>query len=802
MKIKHKTNIFLLLLFLVNAVYSQELKIIDAYGNPVKSKTVILNNTFSDTLETNSRGKIKIRKNTDYQSITILEYNTIVSKDSIKNGVLQISNSETDALPTFETKTTNHSHILNNLKEFDHETITKEKILNSDYSTSADILLLTDGVTIQKSQGGGGSPIIRGFEANRILLMIDGVRMNNAIYRNGHVQNSLTVDPFIIEDFNIIYGPSAVTYGSDAIGGVINYITTEPKLSNKKDSTLEKIRFITRLNKGADELTNHVDFNFGKQKWASFSSLTFKQFGDIVMGKNRKHGYADWGKVPYSIYPASGADSLIINPNPDNQPNIGYDQIDVTQKFLFKPTQHLEISTNSQLSTSSNIQRFDQLNNYNENGIPQFATWEYGPQLRIMNVFNLNWKKLTPLFDDISLNASYQQVSESRNIRQFNNPYLEQNNEQVQVFGVNICANRSLTETLSLTYGGEVYFNDIWSTGKRTNIYTQSDFSHLSRYPSGGSGMIMQGYYGMVRWQKEKLSVVSGVRYALNKINGQFNDYIFGVHFEEINVNNNALNGSFHISYYPNTKTKYNFSLSTGFRSPNVDDLGKIFNKDGFITVPNVNLIPEYAYNSSLGLTKTYLIRNENSLKVKWNGFGTLLNNMIIKDDFHLNNQPYLNWNGVQYAVLANRNTNQGLVYGVNHSLELRIRNLQIKYALNYTKGIITYNATPVGHIPPITGNFFITLTEDEFTFSVFSLFNGVKNRNNFGPGNVDNPFEATDSGYPSWYTLNARISSTINSKLNLAINLNNIFDVHYKTFASGISAPGRNLGVTLKLVY
>ena len=276
MKIKHKTNIFLLLLFLVNAVYSQELKIIDAYGNPVKSKTVILNNTFSDTLETNNRGKIKIRKNTDYQSITILEYNTIVSKDSIKNGVLQISNNETDALPTFETKTTNHSHILNNLKEFDHETITKEKILNSDYSTSADILLLTDGVTIQKSQGGGGSPIIRGFEANRILLMIDGVRMNNAIYRNGHVQNSLTVDPFIIEDFNIIYGPSAVTYGSDAIGGVINYITTEPKLSNKKDSILEKIRLITRLNKGADELTNHVDFNFGQKKWASFSSLTYK----------------------------------------------------------------------------------------------------------------------------------------------------------------------------------------------------------------------------------------------------------------------------------------------------------------------------------------------------------------------------------------------------------------------------------------------------------------------------------------------------------------------------------------------
>ena len=149
MKTKLKSNIFFLLLVLVNTIYSQELKIIDAYGNPVKSKTIILNNSFSDTLKTNNRGKIKIHKNTDYQSVTILEYNTIVPKDSIRNGVLQITYSNVDALPTFETKTTNHSNILNSLKEFDHETITKEKILNSDYSTSADILLLTDGVTVQ-----------------------------------------------------------------------------------------------------------------------------------------------------------------------------------------------------------------------------------------------------------------------------------------------------------------------------------------------------------------------------------------------------------------------------------------------------------------------------------------------------------------------------------------------------------------------------------------------------------------------------------------------------------------------------
>ncbi len=803
-----KTNIIAYILFFscitTNTICSQEIRLINPYGNPAINKTVLVNRGNVDTLKSNKRGKINISKSDEYHSITILEHNQTILKDTIlkNNGLVTVSSSSADALPTFETKISNKANILNHLKEFDHETITKDQINNNDYSTSADILLLSDGVTIQKSQGGGGSPIIRGFEANRILLMIDGVRMNNAIYRSGHIQNSLTIDPFIVESFNVIYGPSAVIYGSDAIGGVINYFTTKPSLSTKKDTALEKVRFLSRLNKGADELTNHVDINIGYNKWASFSSLTFKQFGDIVMGKNRQHGYNDWGKVPFYVNNNFRNDSLVQNPNPDNQFGVGYNQIDFTQKFVFSPNRNFEIYTNSQFSTSTNIQRFDQLNNFNEIGLPQFSTWEYGPQLRIMNVLNVYWKKSTRLFNNIVFNTSHQHLEESRNIRLYNDPFLDQNKEQVDVVGININANKTISETLSVSYGGEVYSNKINSKGKRTNIFTHEDFSHLSRYPNGGSGMVMQGFYSMLRWQKEKWSFVSGVRYAINEIKGQFNDSIFGNYFEEINAKNNSLNGSLYLSYYPNSNTKYNFSICTGFRSPNVDDFGKVFNKDGFITVPNNNLIPEYAYNGSFGISKTFLVGKENNLKIKCNGFGTWLNNMIIKDNFYLNGQTHLEWNGIQYAILANRNASQGLVYGINHSLEFKIKHLQVKYALNYTRGIITYNSMPVGHIPPITGNVFINWITDKYTFSIFSLFNGEKNQRDFGPGNVDNPLEATIDGYPSWYTINTRFSKKINSNLDLSISCNNILDIHYKRFASGISAPGRNIGFTLKLIY
>jgi len=106
--------------------------------------------------------------------------------------------------------------------------ISSKDILNLRPSSGADLIALSPGVRIQKSQGGGGSPVIRGFEANRILLVVDGVRLNNAIFRSGHLQNAITVHPNIIERVEVVYGSSSVGYGSDALGGVVHYYTRNP----------------------------------------------------------------------------------------------------------------------------------------------------------------------------------------------------------------------------------------------------------------------------------------------------------------------------------------------------------------------------------------------------------------------------------------------------------------------------------------------------------------------------------------------------------------------------------------------
>ncbi|HMC00807.1 MAG TPA: TonB-dependent receptor plug domain-containing protein, partial [Flavobacteriaceae bacterium] len=117
--------------------------------------------------------------------------------------------------------------------------------------TSADLLESTGNIYVQKSQLGGGSPMIRGFSTNRLLITVDGIRMNNAIFRGGNLQNVISIDPFSVQNTEITLGAGSVIYGSDAIGGVMSFYTKQPKLSYK-DSIAFNINSIGRYASASD----------------------------------------------------------------------------------------------------------------------------------------------------------------------------------------------------------------------------------------------------------------------------------------------------------------------------------------------------------------------------------------------------------------------------------------------------------------------------------------------------------------------------------------------------------------------
>ena len=159
--------------------------------------------------------------------------------------------------------------------------------------TSADMLSYIPGVKVQKTQFGGGSPVLRGMEANRILLVVDGVRMNNAIYRKGHLQNSITVAPSMLDKTEVLFGPSSVIYGSDALGGVIHYYTRRPQVSERPDVSLDVLMRYGTIN---NENTVSAGVEVQLKGFASFTNISHSKFGDLRMGENRPHGFREWGK--------------------------------------------------------------------------------------------------------------------------------------------------------------------------------------------------------------------------------------------------------------------------------------------------------------------------------------------------------------------------------------------------------------------------------------------------------------------------------------------------------------------------
>jgi len=257
--------------------------------------------------------------------------------------------------------------------------VSSKAIQFSNPQTSADLLESTGKVYIQKSQLGGGSPMIRGFSTNRLLITVDGVRMNNAIFRGGNLQNVISVDPFSINNTEVTLGAGSIIYGSDAIGGVMSFYTKKPKFS-LTDSTRINANALVRYATASEEKTAHIDFNMGYKKWAFLTNVSYTNFNDLRMGK---HGPEDYLR-PEFVNTNNGVDEIIENTNPLIQKFTGYNQVNLMQKVSFKPYENLDFDLGLFYTTTSDNPRYDRLIRY-RNGQLRSAEWYYGPQKWFMS---------------------------------------------------------------------------------------------------------------------------------------------------------------------------------------------------------------------------------------------------------------------------------------------------------------------------------------------------------------------------------------------------------------------------------
>ncbi|MDQ3072416.1 MAG: TonB-dependent receptor [Bacteroidota bacterium] len=679
------------------------------------------------------------------------------------------------------------------------EIIGLREIANSSQPTTADLLQQSGNVMVQKSQMGGGSPIIRGFEANKVLIVVDGVRMNNAIYRGGHLQNVITLDNAMLDRVEIVFGPGSVVYGSDALGGVMHFYTKRPMLTDTGEGYLFKTNAFTRYSSAANEATGHVDFNIGLKKLSFFTSLTHSNYGDLRQGSVRNPFYGDFGLRNEYTSRIDGRDTVLPNADPLIQKQSGYAQGSAMQKIYFQPTVYQNHTLNFQYSTSSDVPRYDRLSQY-RGGKLRFAEWYYGPQERFLGAYILNLSRKRTLYDHSRITVAYQAIEESRHDRAFGNDMLSHRTERVNVYSFNFDFDKEI-DRHELRYGFEAAHNDVISTAFAENITNGEKAKLDTRYPDGGSQMSTLAAYFTHAWEiSPKLILSDGVRLSHVRLNARFDDRsLFSFLPEKIEQENTALNGNAGIVFSPGKGWRFTLTGSTGFRAPNVDDLARIFESvPGRVIVPNPNLKPEYTYNLDIGVSK--LIRKQ--LRLEGVGYYTLYKNALTVMPYDLDGQRYLLYGDSMSLIVANVNAGSAYIYGFNFSINADLSDAVTLYSkLSYTYGRINTDSVdyPLDHIPPVFGKSGITLNLKKFRGEFFALYNGWKRLKDYNLAGEDNIANATEFGTPAWYTLNIRTSYQVNTHIRAQVSVENILDLNYRVFASGISAPGRNFIITLR---
>jgi hemoglobin/transferrin/lactoferrin receptor protein len=710
-------------------------------------------------------------------------------------------------------------------------TVIKQKEIEfTNPATTADMLQNTGEVFVQKSQLGGGSAVMRGFEANKVLIVVDGVRMNNAIYRGGHLQDLITLDPNMLDRTEVIFGPSSTIYGSDALGGVMHFYTKAPKFSSN-DKLLVKGNGALRYSSAMAEQTGHIDLNVGTNKFASMSNITFSDFNDLRSGTTKLAGSPNSWDCNYYIEQYTNAngvkrDTMLMNPDNNVMRRSGYSQFDLMQRFAFKASQYLTLGLNLQYSQSTNINRYDRLtetttstisvatNSFDASGNPlyiranklRFAEWYYGPQKRLLTALTADFSKGTAISDNIKVIAAFQKIDQDRISRNFQNNFKTSQMEDVSVISVNVDAFKKIKEKHELRYGLETTLNNVNSTAETRNIIADTTGKAQTRYGDNGNKMNTNGVYLSHSYEVNENFVISdGIRFTANSLEANFKDTTFyRFPYTKASQKNSALTACIGFTWREKDNYKVSLLANTGFRTPNIDDMAKVFNSNASIlVVPNPDLKPEYATNFEMSFSKII----EKNYRFDLTTYYTVLENAIVQADFKFNGADSALFNGSKKKTQAMQNKDRAYIYGVTGGLQFDFnQNVSFKSTVSYVYGryadVKKDTILPLDHIPPMFGQTSLLIKQNKMDGEFFVRFQGKKATGDYSPSGEDNAQYSADKakGYmPAWFTVNARMGYNFTNNLRINIACENITDNRYRVFASGINAPGRNFIVSLR---
>lgn len=618
--------------------------------------------------------------------------------------------------------------------------IDSKHFLQRQARTSPEILL-SEGIWTQKTNHGGGSLFIRGLTGNQILLLIDGIRLNNSTYRYGPNQYLNTVDVFSIGSVEILRGGGSVLYGSDALGGTLQMRSKEIDFSETKKISASCLGRLASQNM---EKSTHANFQLSKKKWAIGADLTYRNFGDLV-----------------------GGDTTGI------QTPSGYNELAYSLKVKLALAKNLNLTALNQLVRQEDVAVFHKVK------LENFSFNQMQPQQRHLSYLRFDYTPKSKIINRLEANISLQNTSETRQSQKNGTSKQTNETDKIQVVGMYLFTETVLNPFYSINTGTEVYVDKVNSEKIEINQLDNSKVTKRGLYPDGAS------YSNFALYQNHHLTwknwaFQAGLRYNLYQISMKDKD------LGNVEIQPSALVYDAAIQYFIQKKQHFYTHFSTGFRAPNIDDMGTLGIVDFRYELPNYNLAPEKSRNFEIG----YKI-NTNRLKLNTYFYYNHLQNLITRTK----QNQVIN----TYQVYIKENTDQAFIRGFETNTKFQITsNLGLNSAINYTFGQNLTKNEPLRRIPPLFYNIQLQYSYKKFytnlTFFAANqqtrLAQGDKDDNRIPKGGTG-AFQVLHwfGGY-TWRSLDANIS------------VQNITNADYRIHGSGVNGAGRHLIVSLRYTF
>lgn len=616
--------------------------------------------------------------------------------------------------------------------------IDDQAVAESGASKTPDILTGTEGLLIQKTNAGGGSPYIRGLIGKQVLIMVDGVRLNNSFYRFGPHQYLNTIDPNIIERIEVVRGPASVLYGSDALGGVINVITKRRTDFTRAAAAEGLLQLHAET---ADrQITGRVQIEGNQGALGLLGGISAKQFGDL------RGGGETGTQVP-----------------------TGYDEAAADMKLNYRLDGTRELILAHQFSRQYDVPKTSEVTLGNK------LKFNYEPQIRSLTYLEYRAKGAgAGFFDSMRLNVSYNRQKEGEEIINLSSPTTETREiTEVRTTGLVAELGSAIGKHQRLTYGFDHYQDGFATRNSRVDLTTGTATEIAPGTPNGANYTAWGVYLQDEIKFTPRFDAVLGARYSRFAADGE----LLG---NQLDFNGGQLTASAHGLVRVAPHWNLVGGIAQGYRAPNMEDF---FGRVDFVSeIPNTQLRPEQSINREIGL-KYYAPQTSGDIFVYEADYDDLIVRSTVSP-------------GVKQRQNLRTATIRGFEAGIKHAFA---QQWSAAGNLAYTWGEDRDSGQPLQRIPPLSGMLRVRYDRSaKDWYEVYSLFAGKQTR--LSPEDLTDA-RIPAGGTPGYATLNVRAGFKPSRDQEWQVRLENIGDIKYKSHGSGVYAPGANFAVTWRLI-